>query len=457
MGRQQYSFKKKRKCNEAEQAYVRYPHLLIHLLSKALDAHSTYFEEYGCENDGLVLPPSETVSKIARPKKEMAYSPWRDSSSSQKAKQKDNQSQAEIIKDKPARREGKQRYQERESDALKDTADFAFDMVQSALYLEGAWHQPVSLNEGGQVEEEELGEEEEDQGEEEDVNQMEEAGADKSNEGQRLEENSHSIAYKKIAGIKVVNVDDIETHNGSPPKKHLLKTAAELLAKFTLNMLEQHSLELCLSSVYNQINFKIDDIQKINQTFQVPTLNLRGMDSSLQLFDQVLGLSDDADLMLSFIQESKYTLSKEKKSLSETYIMLNILVDPDESSYRLRLLFSVAVKLRNRGVDNFNLWNGHSKDSELTFYRRSAEVLDCLFVDISMKVADGEVGSRSTKTAIETNKALFHVTNNAPTYPGKIDLSLTLNEATTVELSSSEWKRSSISDLFIILKQQTKT
>ncbi|CAO3657685.1 unnamed protein product [Mucor hiemalis] len=59
---------------------------LIHLLSTALDAHSTYIEEYRCEEDGLVLPPSETVSKIGRPKKEKAYSPWRDSSSSQKAK-----------------------------------------------------------------------------------------------------------------------------------------------------------------------------------------------------------------------------------------------------------------------------------------------------------------------------------------------------------------------------------
>ncbi|CAO3621071.1 unnamed protein product [Mucor hiemalis] len=42
---------------------------LIHLLPKALDAHSTYIEEYRCEEDSLVLPPSETVSKIGRPKK----------------------------------------------------------------------------------------------------------------------------------------------------------------------------------------------------------------------------------------------------------------------------------------------------------------------------------------------------------------------------------------------------
>jgi hypothetical protein len=91
----------------------------------------------------------------------------------------------------------------------------------------------------------------------------------------------------------------------------------------------------------------------------------------------------------------------------------------------------------------------------LTFYRRFAELLDILFNATDVKIADGETGSKSSKTAIEINKALFHTSDTSPMYPRKIDLLLKLSESTTVELSSSEWKKSSVSEA-IILKQQTK-
>jgi hypothetical protein len=105
--------------------------------------------------------------------------------------------------------------------------------------------------------------------------------------------------------------------------------------------------------------------------------------------------------MLSFIQESKCNLSKKKQLMSEKYTMLNIV---------------------ERIVENFDLWDTHVKDHELTFYRRFAEFLDCLFTGTIIKRADGETGSKNSKTAIKINKTLFHTSGASPTFAKKIDL-----------------------------------
>lgn len=100
-------------------------------------------------------------------------------------------------------------------------------------------------------------------------------------------------------------------------------------------------------------------------------------------------------------------------------------------------------------MENFDLWGSSTNDSELIFYRRFAELLDILFKGTDVKIADGETGSKSSKTAIEINKALFHTSDASSTYPRKIDLLLKLNEPSTVELSPSEWKKSSVSYVII--------
>lgn len=76
-------------------------------------------------------------------------------------------------------------------------------------------------------------------------------------------------------------------------------------------------------------------------------------------------------MMLS-IQQHKSNLSNQRKRVSEEYIILNIV---------------------ERVAENLNLWETKTKDSELTFYRRFAEFLDCLFsgtavmVELVQKVA----------------------------------------------------------------------
>lgn len=110
-------------------------------------------------------------------------------------------------------------------------------------------------------------------------------------------------------------------------------------------------------------------------------------------------------------------MAKRKKRSSEKFTMLNIL---------------------ERVIENFSFWGSSTKDSKLAFYRRFAELLNILFNGTDVKIADRETGSKSSKTAIEINKALFHTSDTSPTYPRKIDLLLKLNESTNVELSSCE-------------------
>lgn len=166
----------------------------------------------------------------------------------------------------------------------------------------------------------------------------------------------------------------------------------------------------------------------------VSPLELKGISKViLGLMEEVIAIKD-VDEILSFIYEKKRQMAKQKKRSSEEFTMLNIL---------------------ERIVGNFSFWGSSTKDSKLAFYRRFAELLDILFNGIDVRIADRETGSKSSKTAIEINKALFHTSDTSPTYPRKIGLLLKLKEYTTVELSSCEWKKLSVVEA-VILKQQTK-
>ncbi|KAI9008799.1 hypothetical protein CLU79DRAFT_776383 [Phycomyces nitens] len=62
----------------------------------------------------------------------------------------------------------------------------------------------------------------------------------------------------------------------------------------------------------------------------------------------------------------------------------------------------------------------------------------------------------STKLERETNKAIFHAMDISPAYSRKIDLLLKCKDSkTTVEMSSNEWKRASVTKN-IQLAQQCK-
>ncbi|KAI8334353.1 hypothetical protein BC941DRAFT_356709, partial [Chlamydoabsidia padenii] len=106
-------------------------------------------------------------------------------------------------------------------------------------------------------------------------------------------------------------------------------------------------------------------------------------------------------------------------------------------------------------IDNIGLWHKNDHESEITFYRRFASLLDILFKDTEIELADGETGCISTKPAIELNKALFQTTESSATYGRKIDLLMKYDGANRVELCSNEWKKSNVSPNLMI-KQQCK-
>lgn len=313
-------------------------------------------------------------------------------------------------------------------------------MVQEALELDANTASNEQRKEEDDQEhgdKQENGDDEKELQERDEVEEVCEETTEMSNE-QRL----HVLAYKKFAGDKITDMDEHISHssfgNMMPAKQVLLKAATSLLKKPILNDFEVCAIELSLSSIFNKINPAIEETlyeQLSNQEGLTSTpLELKGISEvTLGLMEEVIAIKD-VDEMLSFIYEKKSQMAKQKKRASEEFIMLNIL---------------------ERVVENFNLWGSSANNSELTFYRRFAELLDILFNGTDVKIADGETGSKSSKTAIEINKALFHTSDTSSTYPRKIDLLLKLNEYTTVELSSSEWKKSSVSEA-VILKQQTK-
>lgn len=215
------------------------------------------------------------------------------------------------------------------------------------------------------------------------------------------EQQLHVLAYKKFAGDKLTDMDEHICHSSfgdmTPTKQALLKGVTSLLKQPLLNEFEVCAVELSLSSIFNKINPAIEYEQLSNQEGPTSTpLKLKGISEvTLGLIKNVIAIKD-IDGMLSFIYEKNSQMAKQKKS-----IILNIL---------------------ERVVENFNLWGSNTNNPELAFYRRFAELLDILFNGTDVKIADGETGSKSSKTAIEINKALFHTSDISSTYPRKSDL-----------------------------------
>ncbi|KAI8099287.1 uncharacterized protein BX664DRAFT_255503 [Halteromyces radiatus] len=106
-------------------------------------------------------------------------------------------------------------------------------------------------------------------------------------------------------------------------------------------------------------------------------------------------------------------------------------------------------------IENFGLWEKDDHESEMTFYRRFATLLDILFKGTQIELADGETGCSSTRPAIEMNKAVFQAIDSGAAYCRKIDLLIKFDGTERLELCSNEWKKSNVS-ANTVLKQQCK-
>ncbi|KAI7902040.1 uncharacterized protein BX663DRAFT_79676 [Cokeromyces recurvatus] len=115
----------------------------------------------------------------------------------------------------------------------------------------------------------------------------------------------------------------------------------------------------------------------------------------------------------------------------------------------------IMLSLMEKVLEDMELWDNEEKEQEITFYRRTASLLDVLFKNTDVMLTDGETASYSSKTALEMNKCIFGNADSpiTTTYPRKIDLLLKYDRDERVELSSNEWKRACISPS-IALSQQ---
>ncbi|KAG1133953.1 hypothetical protein G6F37_013243 [Rhizopus arrhizus] len=144
--------------------------------------------------------------------------------------------------------------------------------------------------------------------------------------------------------------------------------------------------------------------------------------------------NNDINEILATIQEEKAKLSKARQRHSDLYIMLSI---------------------TEKVMEDTEYWSSEQSEQKITFYRRFSSLLDALFNNCDIKMADGETGCESSRKQIEVNKRLFNTDDISPSYPRKIDLLLKHDDKRNIELCSNEWKRAKVTKE-IKVKQQSK-
>ncbi|CAO3597601.1 unnamed protein product [Absidia cylindrospora] len=262
------------------------------------------------------------------------------------------------------------------------------------------------------------------------------------------EHSLHIIGYKKLSGAVLDEVEKkilADVKYGTTMNDALYFLAAQKLLKDNLSILDKSIAKLSLSGIVNLIN-PVTRKATMDHLCEQQKLELISENSDLKndtigldcessgMFDKIIELGEDIDAVLEFIQSTKATLSGAKRRHSQVYAMLSMV---------------------EQIIENFNLWYRDCHESEMTFYRRFATLLDIIFKETKIELADGETGSSSTRTAIELNKAVFETSDASKTYARKIDLLLKFDDRESVELCSNEWKKSDVSG-DIVMKQQCK-
>ncbi|CAO3626931.1 unnamed protein product [Cunninghamella blakesleeana] len=184
------------------------------------------------------------------------------------------------------------------------------------------------------------------------------------------------------------------------------------IKKEELSAIDQCVLKLSLSSIINMISPAIKEITMkcftipiIEQLENHPIININGLEDDVTAkFDKVLSLGGDIDEITCFILNEKIALIRKKQKGSQMYRMLSIV---------------------EQIVENLNLWYKDGHESEATFYRRFATLMDIIFKGTCIELAE------------------------------KIDLLLKFEGNQSIELSSNEWKKSNVNE-GVILKQQDK-
>ncbi|PHZ16912.1 uncharacterized protein RHIMIDRAFT_252411 [Rhizopus microsporus ATCC 52813] len=266
----------------------------------------------------------------------------------------------------------------------------------------------------------------------------------------------HDMTYKSHLGYtisskqarKLVEIKDaIDTDMVSTMMKIGAHILTKQLTKTTLSVTEEALLELSISRIINMLNTSMQDTYR--EFFSqhqwarihnvVSALNLDNYDGlspeSSALFDVIVHAGDNICDIIAFIDEKKWQISKTRcQQQSQPYILLLIM---------------------EHIVRNLERWSKKADESELTFYRRFATILEFVFDYTDVALVDGDNSCEATKNVAHLNKAIFIPMQTAPVYGKKIDLMLRYDGNMKIELSSNEWKRSRVQE-DLKLKQQSK-
>ncbi|KAI8147565.1 hypothetical protein BJV82DRAFT_596031 [Fennellomyces sp. T-0311] len=229
----------------------------------------------------------------------------------------------------------------------------------------------------------------------------------------------HFIAYKNFTGKSLTahesGILDSVSSDGSMKGALLYLTAQQLKLNnmgaldvaIVMNFVNPNIRDAILATAGNEAKIRLLTME----TRPLPKLEPEVKAYMHEIF--LVAESDDTDAVLNKIQEER---------ASQMYLVLCCL---------------------ERVVENFGLWSSDEKESEITFYRRAASILDLVFKDTDILLSDGESGSMTSKSEIETNKVLFMAHDTSAAFARKIDFLFKCKESSTkVELASNEWKRS---------------
>ncbi|KAI7881059.1 hypothetical protein K492DRAFT_146548 [Lichtheimia hyalospora FSU 10163] len=159
--------------------------------------------------------------------------------------------------------------------------------------------------------------------------------------------------------------------------------------------------------------------RKLDYTTKITHLDF----GTLSYIERILEFDSDIDGILEYFMITKAALIRDHKRNSPQYINLAVI---------------------EQMVTNLCNWSTKHNESEATFYRRFASILDILLADTDVVVADGETCLHSSKVAIAMNKAIFHTGDLSQTYRRKIDMILKCSTTVKVDISSNEWKRAMV-------------
>ncbi|KAI8329384.1 hypothetical protein BC941DRAFT_443008 [Chlamydoabsidia padenii] len=255
--------------------------------------------------------------------------------------------------------------------------------------------------------------------------------------------NLYYLSFKKFKGMEFNKYDRLYlTHASTLPVDSdlhisLRNIALDFLQKAHLVNEEISVLKLALSNAMNLLNpaairlvkpFMDDSTktsleQKTNEAITQFGNGLSEASSLLyeQLMQETLNSPDDDDLLqLIYHKKSELVASKNRS---------------DERFYVLCILEHVV-----EGIDD---WQTTQEESELTIYRRFGGILDILFRNTKICLADGETISEASSRTMRYNECVYGdsntTTNNS--FGRRIDLIMKSSKEKAIELCTNEWKR----------------